>query len=86
MAIEAQIKQFLLDNFVYGGSADDIADDASFMANGIIDSLGVLELISFAEAEYGIEVADEEVLPENFDSVQALAGYIRSKQEAPVAA
>ena len=77
--IETQIKQFVLDNLVFGGTLDDIDADASFMASGTIDSLGVLELITFVEERYGIEVLDEEVLPENFDSVRNLATYICTK-------
>ena len=84
MHIETQIKQFMLDNFLFGGSLDDIVDDASFMANGIVDSLGVLELISFVEETYAVEVSDEEVVPENFDSVNQMAAYIRSKVAEPM--
>ncbi len=80
MDIETRIKQFVLDNFVYGGSLNEIKDEASFMAEGIIDSLGVLELIAFVEDAFAIEVADEEVLPENFGSVRGMARYIREKQ------
>ncbi len=81
--IETQIKQFVLDNLVFGGTLDDIDADASFMASGTIDSLGVLELITFVEETYGIEVLDEEVLPENFDSVRNLATYICAKLNIP---
>ncbi len=77
--IETRIKQFVLDNLVFGGTLDDIDADASFMASGTIDSLGVLELITFVEETYGIEVLDEDVLPENFDSVRTLATYICTK-------
>ena len=84
MYIETQIKQLVLDNFLFGGSLDDVVDDASFMANGIVDSLGVLELISFVEETYAVEVSDEEVVPENFDSVNQMAAYIRSKVAEPV--
>lgn len=77
--IAVDIKQFILDNFLYGGNLNDIADDASFMVDGIIDSLGVLELISFVEGTYDIEVADEDVVPANFDSVRGLAAYIDGK-------
>lgn len=77
--IAVDIKQFILDNFLYGGNLNDIADDASFMVDGIIDSLGVLELISFVEGTYDIEVADEDVVPANFDSVRGLAAYIDAK-------
>jgi acyl carrier protein len=83
--IETQIKQFVLDTFLFGGSLDDIKDEESFIANGTLDSLGVLTLISFVEETYGIEVADDEVVPENFDSVRGLATYVRTKMNVPTA-
>jgi acyl carrier protein len=86
IGLESEIKQFVLDTFVFGGSLDDIDDDASFLANGTIDSLGVLELISFVEDTYGVEVYDDEVLPENFDSVRHLAAYVRTKCVTTLAA
>jgi acyl carrier protein len=79
MEIEIQIKQFVLDNFLFGGSLDDIDAGASLINTGIIDSLGVMELIAFSEETYGIEVADAEVVPQNFDSVRNLATYIQAK-------
>ncbi len=80
IALEQEIKQFVLDTFLFGGSLDDIDENASFLANGTIDSLGVLELIAFAEERYGVEVEDDEVVPANFDGVRRLANYIRTKQ------
>ncbi len=85
LELETQIKQFVLDTFVFDGTLDDINQDVSFMASGMIDSLGVLELISFVEETYGIEVLDDEVVPENFDSVRNLATYIHSKLDVAVA-
>ena len=86
ITLEQDIKQFVLDTFIFGGSVDDIDENASFLANGTIDSLGVLELIAFAEERYGVQVEDDEVVPDNFDGVRRLATYIRSKQRVAVAA
>lgn len=86
IALEQEIKQFVLDTFIFGGSLDDIDENASFLANGTIDSLGVLELIAFAEERYGVQVEDDEVVPGNFDGVRRLANYIRSKQRVAIAA
>ena len=82
--IEAQIKQYVVDNFVFGGDPDEITPETSFMENGIIDSLGVLTLISFVEETWGIVVADEDVIPENFDSVRSLTNYVSSKLSTSV--
>ena len=86
ITLEQEIKQFVLDTFIFGGSVDNIDENASFLANGTIDSLGVLELIAFAEERYGVQVEDDEVVPDNFDGVRRLANYIRSKQRVAVAA
>ncbi len=76
MQIETQIKQFILDNFLFGGSLEDIDAGASLLSTGVIDSLGVLQLITFVEETFGIQVQDEDVVPDNFDSVRNLAAYV----------
>ena len=58
-------------------------DDASFLENGIIDSMNVMELIMFVEENFGLEVADEDIVPDNFDSVAKIAAYIRIKAGQP---
>jgi len=77
--VEKQIRRFLVENFLYDGQEDDLAADASFLEGGIIDSTGVLELELFLEETFGIEVADEDVLPENFDSIRRLVEYTTRK-------
>ena len=57
----------------------DVADDVSLMGEGIMDSTGVLELILFVEETFAISVADDEILPENFDSVARIAAYVERK-------
>lgn len=71
------IHDFIVDNFLFGAGA--LNDAASLMGEGIIDSTGVLELVMFVEEKFGVTVADDEVLPENFDSVRNLAAYVDSK-------
>jgi acyl carrier protein len=79
MAIEERIRQYVAENFMFSDDGYPLSDDASFLEEGIVDSTGVLELVMFVEEEYGASVEDEEVLPENFDSVALLAAYIRRK-------
>ena len=55
------------------------SDDASFLEEGIIDSMNVMELILFVEEKFNLEVADEDIVPANFDSVAKIAAYVRSK-------
>ena len=77
MTIEDQIKEYITENFLFSDGDYGLPDEASFLEEGIVDSTGVLELILFVEETYGIIVANEDVLPENFDSVTRLAAFIR---------
>jgi len=76
---EKEIRKFITDNFMIGQNPDELKRDTSFLDNGIIDSLGVLELVSFVEEKFGIEVRDEELVPDNLDSINNLLGYIKRK-------
>lgn len=77
--MKARIRQFVQGNFFVNGALD---DGTSLLDKGIIDSTGVLEVIGFIETEFGISVADEEMLPENLDSIAAIAGYVERKRAA----
>lgn len=79
MSIENQIKTFILENFLFSDNGHKLPEDASFLEEGIVDSTGVLELVMFVEETFNITVEDEEIMPENFDSVAQLATYIRHK-------
>ena len=81
MSVNTRIRQFIVDNFLFG-RGNDLADDSSFMEMGIIDSTGVLELISFLEQEYGVVVEDNELLPENLDSINKVSGFVIHKLAA----
>jgi len=76
------IRQFVIDNFLFGQDADTLKNDESFLESEIIDSTGVLELVSFIEATFGIEVHDDEMLPENLDSIRAISNYVSRKLES----
>lgn len=80
MPQKEELRKFIHENFLYGESSMVLHDDTSFLETGIIDSTGVLELISFVQKKYGISVNDEELLPENFDSIARLATYIEKKK------
>ena len=84
MSIQSQIRRYILENFLFTDDEARLRDDASFLEEGIVDSTGVLELVMFVEETFGIEVADEEILPENFDSVERLTRYVEAKLREPV--
>lgn len=79
MSIETLIRGHILENFLFTGDNGRLQDDASFLEEGIVDSTGVLELVMFVEETFGIAVEDEEIVPENFDSVAQLAHYVRMR-------
>ncbi len=83
MSIKASIRRYILENFLFTDDEARLRDDASFLEEGIVDSTGVLELVMFVEETFGIEVADEEILPENFDSVERLIRYVEAKIREP---
>lgn len=74
------IKAFVIDNFLFGNESEMISNDASFMENGIIDSTGILELIEFVEETYSISVEDNELIPENLDSLRNISEFIFRKK------
>ena len=83
MQKQSHIRQFILSNFLFTSDESKLKDDDSLLEQGIIDSTGVLELVAFLESECGIKVADDELLPENLDSVNQIAAFVARKQ-APV--
>ncbi len=80
MSIEQQIKVYILENLLFSDNGHKLPEDVSFLEEGIVDSTGVLELVMFVEETFDVTVEDEEIVPENFDSVAQLAGYVRRKR------
>lgn len=80
MSVEQQIKTYIAENFMFSSNGFHLDEDESFLDAGVVDSLGVLELVTFVEETFGVQVSDEEIVPDNFDSVNNLAAYIGRKQ------
>jgi len=70
------IREFIQKEFLARKSIDQIDDDTSLIETGIVDSLGIQSLVGFLEKEFSIEVSDLDLLPENFDSVNAITVYL----------
>ena len=77
--LKTKIKQFIIDNFLFGDE-EGLEDDTSFLDEGIIDSTGMLELVTFIEEEFSIALDDEELIPENLDSINNLEAFLTKKQ------
>ena len=80
MEINSTIRNFIIENFLFEED-ENLKEDTSFLENGIIDSTGILELVMFIEETYGISVDDDEIVPENLDSISNITKYIQKKQE-----
>lgn len=76
--LEDILRSFVIDNFLFG-EPDGLSDDTSFVGSGIIDSTGMLELIGFLERQFGVKLLDEEIVPENLDSIRRLSGFVERK-------
>jgi acyl carrier protein len=74
----AEVRSFVVGNFLLG-RAEALDDDASFMDEGLIDSTGILELVSHLEESYGIEILEEELTPDNLDSVNRITAFLGRK-------
>ena len=75
------IREFIVENFLFG-EANGLKDDTSFLEEGIIDSTGILELVTFLEDEFSITVEDEELVPENLDSIGNVTNFLERKISA----
>jgi acyl carrier protein len=78
MSLRDQIRNFILENFMLE-NPEDLVDDESMLEKGIIDSTGVLELVAFIESTFEIKVEDEELIPENLDSIKNIVIYLERK-------
>lgn len=79
MSIESDIREFLIQTLGHAGDPADLTLDYPLIETGVVDSMGMLELILWIEQRYGIDVQDEDVLPVNFGSVGSIATYIGAR-------
>jgi acyl carrier protein len=79
-AVASKIRAYLSQNFLFSDEGFKYEDDASFLELGIIDSFGFMELLQWVEHEFSIPVADDELVPDNFDSVRKLSSFILGKK------
>jgi acyl carrier protein len=80
--IKQQITDFITSNFLFEDKEKTIDEKDSLLETGVIDSTGVLELIAYIEETYGIKVEDEDILPENLDTILDITYFIKQKLSA----
>ena len=79
--INKELRQFIVENFLFGRD-DSFSNEDSFIEMGVLDSTGVLELIAFLQKRYSIKMEDEEIVPENLDSIQRISVFVTRKLQA----
>jgi acyl carrier protein len=79
MSIHDTVRQFIRENF-YIGNPDALADNASLLDHGIVDSTGILEVVAFLEKTFAIRVEDADMVPENLDTVAGIVAYVERKR------
>ncbi|HOU37049.1 MAG TPA: acyl carrier protein [Candidatus Omnitrophota bacterium] len=79
--IRKKLREFIKNNFLLGNDAN-LTDDDSFMGKGIVDSTGILEVVSFVEDNFGFKLPDEDLMPENLDSINNLVKYVTARTSA----
>ena len=76
--IRLKVRNFVVENFLFG-NANGLADDTSFLEAGILDSTGVMEVVAFLEQQFGVRVDEDELTPENLDSIVSIGAFVSRK-------
>jgi len=80
MTAEEKIRNYILENYLFTDNQSALSSDDSFLDKGMLDSTGILEVIYFLEDEFKIKIEDEEMIPENLDSVNNIVAFIEQKK------
>lgn len=80
MTIESSVRNYILENYLFTDDQSELANNASLLEKGIIDSTGIMELVFYLEETFGIKIDDHEMVPENLDSVDSIVSFIESKK------
>ena len=81
-SLRDRVQKFILENYLFTNDTSALGLDDSLLGRGIVDSTGMLEIIMFIEEQLGVTVKDEEMVPENLDSVNRIAAFVESKRKA----
>ena len=82
MDIQQTVRRFLLENYFFD-DGEHLQEEDSFLESGILDSVGVLELVTFLEKSFNIQIKDEELVPENLDSLKSITAFLENKKGIP---
>jgi acyl carrier protein len=77
--LEQEVRQFIIDNFVFGNGDGSFSNEDSFLETGLLDSMSVMTLVEFVKEQYAISVEDDELVPDHWDSVSRIASFVQSR-------
>lgn len=78
--INTDIRAFIIESFLFGDDSQPLPDDMSLIDNDLVDSTGILELVSFLEEHFGVKIGDADIVPANLDSIGKIAAFVARKQ------
>lgn len=79
-SLDGKIRSFIVDNFLFGEGEDGLGNEDSLLENGLIDSTGILELVAFIQQTFEIAIQDDEIVPDNLDSIDKISTFVRRKE------
>ncbi|MGD2101047.1 MAG: acyl carrier protein [Acidimicrobiia bacterium] len=80
MTVQDKLRSYIVEELRFPGQASDLAGDLPLLEREILDSMGILQVVTYLEGEFGIEIDDEDLVAENFATIDAIAGLVESKQ------
>ncbi|MBT8206694.1 MAG: acyl carrier protein [Acidimicrobiia bacterium] len=80
MSADQQIRDFIVGELQFQGKPEDLTDDYPLLENEVIDSMGIFQIVSFLESDLGVEVDDDELVPDNFATIKSIVGLIAAKK------
>ncbi len=80
MSMAGEVEKFIVEEIALGTGVESVGHDEDLLAHDVIDSLGITELVGFLESHYGIEVGDDDLLPENFRSVNSVVAFVEARK------
>jgi acyl carrier protein len=81
MSTQEKLRTFIVDELQPEATASQLTDDYPLLTNGVIDSIGIYQMVGFVESEFGVEIADDELVEDNFGTIGELAALIDAKRE-----
>jgi len=81
MDVRSTIRNFITEDLLFGDESHKLDDNISLTSSGMLDSTGMIELVTFIESQFGLQIADEEMVPENLDSVSRIEAFVERKRK-----